>query len=370
MATILKQKSGRWRVQVRRKGRYLSETFSLRKDAEAWARRVERDLDVGRKPVPRKLEGIQTFGDLIDLHVSDMRSVGKAPGRSKSYSMEFLKRRLGRIRLADLDRETLIDFGKARAKEGAGRMTLSIDLGYVRTLLAYGAAVHGLPFSPEPVDLARIALRMLGLVGKGEERDRRPSDREIERLVEHFRGLNSSTIPMGRIIKFAIATAMRQEEICRVLWEDLDERHKMLLIRDRKDPRHKRGNHQNIPLLDVSSYDAWALVEDQAKHLGHRRGRIFPYNSRSVGTAFRRACHQLRIDDLHFHDLRHEATSRLFEAEYEIPEVSLVTGHKDWKMLQRYTHIRPQDLHAIGARRRAARELSSATRGEQGGRDR
>lgn len=355
MATIVKQKSGRWRVQVRRKGRYLSETFSLRKDAEAWARRVERDLDVGRKPIPRKLDGIQTFGDLIDLHVSDMKSVGKAPGRSKAYSMAFLKLRLGRLRLADLDRETLIDFGKARAKEGAGPMTLSIDLGYVRTLLAYGAAVHGLPYSPEPVDLARIALRMLGLVGKGEERNRRPTPQEIDRLIEHFRGINSLTIPMGRIVRFAIATAMRQEEICRVTWDDLDERHKMLLIRDRKDPRHKRGNHQNIPLLDVSGYNAWELVQEQAKHLGHRRGRIFPYNSRSVGTAFRRACRQLRIDDLHFHDLRHEGTSRLFEAEYEIPEVSLVTGHKDWKMLQRYTHIRPEDLHAIGARRRAAR---------------
>jgi integrase len=358
MATIVKQKSGRWRVQVRRKGRYLSETFSLRKDAEVWARRVERDLDVGRKPIPRKLEGVQTFGDLIDLHVTDMKSVGKAPGRSKAYSMDFLKRRLGKIRLADLDRETLIEFGKARAREGAGGMTLGIDLGYIRTLLAYGAAVHGLPYSPEPVDLARIALRMYGLVGKGVERDRRPTDEEINRLIEYFRGLNSSTIPMGLIIKFAIATAMRQEEICRVVWDDLDVRNKMLLIRDRKDPRNKRGNHQNIPLLDISGYDAFELIEEQARHLGHRKGRIFPYNSRSVGTAFRRACRDLRIEDLHFHDLRHDATSRLFEAEYEIPEVSLVTGHKDWKMLQRYTHIRPQDLHAIGARRRAARELS------------
>lgn len=362
MATIVKQKSGRWRVQVRRKGRYLGETFTLRKDAEAWARRVERELDLGLKPVSRKVEGIQTFGELIDLHVSDMKSVGKAPGRSKAFSMDSLKKQLGKIRLANLDRQTLIDFGKARAKSGAGPMTLGIDLGYIRTLLAHGAAVHGLPYSPEPVDLARNALRMLGLVGKGQERDRRPTREEIERLIEYFRGLNGLTIPMGRIVKFAIATAMRQEEISRVTWEDLDHRHKMLLIRDRKDPRNKRGNHQNIPLLDVSGYDAWLLTEEQAKHLGHRAGRIFPYNSRSVGTAFRRACRQLAIEDLHFHDLRHEATSRLFEAEYEIPEVSLVTGHKDWKMLRRYTHIRPQDLHAIGARRRAAREAGSSVR--------
>lgn len=358
MATIVKQKSGRWRVQVRRKGSYLGETFSLRKDAEAWARRVERDLDLGIKPISRKLEGIQTFGDLIDLHVSDMKSVGKAPGRSKAFSMDFLKTKLGKIRIADLDRQMLIDFGKARAKSGAGPMTLSIDLGYIRTLLAYGAAVHGLPYSPEPVDLARNALRMLGLVGKGQERDRRPTREETERLIEYFRGANGLTIPMGRIVKFAIATAMRQEEIARVTWDDLDHRHKMLLIRDRKDPRLKRGNHQNIPLLDVSGYDAWLLVEEQARHLGHKVGRIFPYNGRSVGAAFRRACRQLGIEDLHFHDLRHEATSRLFEAEYKIPEVSLVTGHKDWKMLKRYTHINPQDLHAIGARRRAAREAA------------
>lgn len=360
MATIVKQKSGRWRVQVRRKCRYLSETFSLRKDAEAWARRVERDLDLGITPIPRKLEGIQTFGDLIDLYVSDMKSVGKAPGRSKAFSMDFLKKHLGKTRIADLDRQTLIDFGKARAKNGAGPMTLSIDLGYIRTLLAHGAAVHGLPYSPEPVDLARNALRMLGLVGKGQERNRRPTEEEIHRLIEYFRELNSLTIPMGRIVKFAIATAMRQEEITRVTWDDLDHRHKMLLIRDRKDPRHKRGNHQNVPLLDVSGYNAWLLVEEQAQHLGHKVGWIFPYNSRSVGAAFRRACRQLGINDLHFHDLRHEATSRLFEAEYDIPEVSLVTGHKDWKMLQRYTHIKPEDLHAIGARRRAAREAGIA----------
>lgn len=116
-------------------------------------------------------------------------------------------------------------------------MTLGIDLGYIRTLLAHGASVHGLPCSPEPVALARQALRHVGLVGKGQEPDRWPTQSEIERLIDYFRGLNGLTIPMGRIVKFAIVTAMRQEEISRVTWEDLDARHRMLLIRDRKDPR-------------------------------------------------------------------------------------------------------------------------------------
>lgn len=89
----------------------------------------------------------------------------------------------------------------------------------------------------------------------------------------------------------------------------------------------------------------------QAKHLGEIKGAVFPYNSKSVGTAFRRACVDVGIKDLHFHDLRHEATSRLFEVGLSIEQVSLVTGHKDWKMLRRYTHIRPETLHRIVAAR-------------------
>jgi hypothetical protein len=107
----------------------------------------------------------------------------------------------------------------------------------------------------------------------------------------------------------------------------------MLMIRDRKDPRNKTGNDQRIPLFAATGFDAWALVTEQAKELGHARGRIFPYNSKSVGTAFRRACVEVSVKDLHFHDLRHEGTSRLFEAGLAIEQVSLVTGHKDWKML-------------------------------------
>lgn len=156
------------------------------------------------------------------------------------------------------------------------------------------------------------------------------------------------------VVKFAIATAMRQEEICRVTWDDLNTRAKMLVIRDRKDPREKKGNDQRIPLLASTGYDAMALIEEQREQRDNQEQRIFPYNHRSAGTAFRRACQDLKIEDLHFHDLRHEGTSRLFEAGFAIEQVSLVTGHKDWKMLRRYTHLRPEALHAIAAAGRAA----------------
>jgi hypothetical protein len=90
----------------------------------------------------------------------------------------------------------------------------------------------------------------------------------------------------------------------------------------------------------------------KSKH-GSRIFAIFPYNGRSVGTAFCRQCRELKIDDLHFHDLRHEGTSRLFEAGFSIEQVALVTGHKDWKMLRRYTHLKPETLHSIRSVRAA-----------------
>jgi integrase len=172
------------------------------------------------------------------------------------------------------------------------------------------------------------------LVGKGHERDRRPTEDEIDALVGFFRSNDHQIIPVDRIMRFAIATAMRQDEISRVDWSDVDAGKRTLLIRDRKDPRQKQGNHQTIPLLSVSGYGAWEIQEEQQRGTGAKNGRVFPYNRRSVGTAFRRGCKKLGIEDLHFHDLRHDGTSRLFEVGFSIEQVALVTGHKDWKMLR------------------------------------
>jgi len=345
LATFTKLKSGSWRVQVRRKGKYVNETFLRRKDAEEWALEIERRIDRGEPALARGSRETKTFGDLIQLHREDLQDVGKSIGRSKSASLVFLEHRLGRLRIPELDRERLIQFSKERAREGAGPVTLGIDLGYIKTILSHAAAVHGVILSVEPIALARIALARLGLVGKGNERERRPTQDELDRLIAAFNANRFQQIPVGRIIRIAVATAMRQDEICRIEWSGFDPNKKMLLIRDRKDPRRKSANNQRIPMLDVMGYDPCAIIEEQRSCAGNSSGRIFPYNGRSVGTAFRRQCRALKIDDLHFHDLRHEGTSRLFEAGFSIEQVSLVTGHKDWKMLRRYTHLRPEALH-------------------------
>lgn len=249
--------------------------------------------------------------------------------------------------MVSLDRERLIRFGRERAKQGAGPVTLGIDIGTIKLVLSHAAAVHGLQVRVDQVDLARIALKRLGLVGKGRERDRRPTQDELDRLCAHFDGNPRQISPAGRIVRFAVATAMRQDEIMRVRWSDVDSGTRMLTIRDRKDPREKKGNDQRIPLFAATGYDAWALPEEQRAIRSNADDRIFPHNGRSVGTVFHRACDMLGIEDLNFHDLRHEGTSRLFEAGLAIEQVALVTGHKDWKMLRRYTHLRPEGLHAM-----------------------
>lgn len=346
MATFARLESGHWRAQVRRKGRYASDTFLRRRDAETWALEVERAIDLGQTTPTKSRKVATTFGDLIRIHEGDLQEVGKVIRRSKAAVLAALKESLGSTRLKDLTRERLIEYGRRRFKEGAGPVTLSIDFSHIRTILTHAAALHGVKVSPEEVRLARVALSRLGLVGKGNERDRRPTDDEIDALITYFESNPRQLIPMGRIIRFAIATAMRQDELCRVEWTDVDMQRKTVKVRDRKDPRRKDGNHQKVPLLNLTGFDAWTLLLEQ-KIITRGLGRVFPHNGRSVGTAFRRACRELKIEDLHFHDLRHEGTSRLFEAGLSIERVALVTGHKDWRMLRRYTNLKPEDLHRL-----------------------
>jgi integrase len=343
MAAITKLPSGNWRVQVRRKKSYVSNTFRRKIDAEAWALEAERTIDKGLDPTATASKSVYTFSDIIDLHIRDLQEVGKRIGRSKEAVLKSLKISLGTYQVEDINRTLLIEFGKKRAKAGAGPATLAIDLSFIGTLLTHAAAVHGVTTSPQEVRLARVALKRLGLVGPSDERDRRPTQQELDRLILYFEHKSRQLIPMHRIVQFAVATAMRLQEICSITWDDVDAANRIITVRDRKDPRRKYGNHQRIPLLALSGYDAWQILLQQRLLTGGR-GRVFPHHHKSAGTSFHRACSELGIADLHFHDLRHEATSRLFEAGLTIEKVALVTGHRDWKMLRRYTNLRPESL--------------------------
>ncbi len=346
MATYKKLSSGNWRVQIRRKGCYASETFRRRADAESWALEMERRADRGESVAAKhRREDIKTFGDMIDLHIADLREVNKPLRRTKAYALERLRLSFGKIAHNRISRELLVNYGRKRAKEGAGPSTVGSEISYMATVITHAAAVHGINASKEQVDLARVALRRLGIVGGSIERDRRPTEAELNAIIEELNSKPRQNIPAARIVRFAVASAMRLGEITRIRWADLDERRRTVIVRDRKDPRKKDGNNQRVPLTALTGFDAWAIIQEQ-RALSHNHEQIFPYNEKSVGTAFQRACNARGIEDLHFHDLRHEATSRLFEAGLSLERVAIVTGHKDWKMLRRYTHLTPEMLFA------------------------
>ena len=221
----------------------------------------------------------------------------------------------------------LIDYGKKRAKQGALPATLAIDIPFIGTLLTHAAAVHGIAVSPEEVRLARVAHKRLDLIGDPQETDRRPTQNELDDLVKYFDEKPRQLIPVGRLIRFAVATAMRQKEICTITWDDVDIRNRMITVRDRKDPRMKDGKNQRISMLSFTGYDAWQVLQEQ-RIVTRGNGRVFAHHHKSADTAFQRACKHLKIEYLHFHDLCDEATSRLFEAGMTIEKVALVTGHK------------------------------------------
>ena len=137
---------------------------------------------------------------------------------------------------------------------------------------------------------------------------------------------------------FAIYSTRRQAEICRLLWSDNDPDRAVGMVRDAKHPTAREGNDRHFRY----SEPAYKLVELQPRQ---KDGRIFPYGSRSVGARFTRACQVLKIQDLRFHDLRHEGTTRLFESGLGIPEVAAHTLHESWGVLRRYTHLVKRGKH-------------------------
>lgn len=288
----------------------------------------------GYAPVPKSA----TLADLIDKY---SETVSKNPGRTKAATLAMLKRNLGKVKLVSLNAVTLRDFIDRRQDAGAGGVTIAGDLSFLSAILKWGKHARHLDL-PERLALeARASLTHRGLDTRSKERSREPTDDELNRLFKLWDTNPRQKVPMSLLCKFSLATGMRQAEICRVEIDDIDRAAKTIIIRDRKDPKNKQGNHQTVPLLP----DAWAIVEPLIQD--RDAGYLFPYNSESVSTAFTRGCKAVEppIEDLHFHDLRHRATASFFRMGLDIPRVALLTGHKTWAMLRRYTDIKASDVH-------------------------
>lgn len=346
MGTITARKRGagvRYTAQIRmrRDGAIIhteSETFSKRVLAQEWLRRREAELDQ-QKARGVKFGKSKTLGDLIDWYIEEVGKLTKW-GRSKAADLNRI--RSYKIAEARSDRLTSADYirhAEWRRENGTGPATIGNDLVWIRQVLKSARPALGIPIDLQQLDDAVHSLRERKLVAKSKRRERRITPDEERRLLDYFaRRDRRSEIPMVTMMRFALLSARREDEMTRLEWTDLSESKETCWLRDAKHPRDKDGNHKEFRLLA----EAAAIIAAQPKI--DREQRIFPYNPKSIGAAFTRATRVLEIDDLRFHDLRHEATSRLFERGYSIQEVAQFTLHESWATLQRYTHLKPADV--------------------------
>ncbi len=347
MASIIKV-GEKWRALIRRKGHpALCKTFRVKAQAEAWARQIEADIDRGQAPTPKTVLGralllrdvIGTYRELRD------RARPIADTSNEHYMLKRLQEGLGERDVMTLTPHDLVGYCQMRKDEGAGPYTCNMEVSKLGTALRYAGVALKVSI-PDVVTPARPLLKHLGLIGGGGKRERRPTEDELVNVCAWLAREKGQLF--SDIVQFAVASAMRRGEISRLLWADVDEQKRLVLVRDRKDPRKKVGNDQWVPLLGQD----WTILQRQPVIADEPR--IFPIGESTVSKYFTEACRALGIPDLHFHDLRHEGTSRLFEEGFEIQQVALVTGHKDWRHLRRYTNLKPEDLHQVAEKKRAA----------------
>ena len=215
----------------------------------------------------------------------------------------------------------LARFRDRRIKDGV--RTCQYDLVLIRHILEIARKEWNLGLVINPVDQIR---KPNGL----KPRNRRLEPHEEEILLQ---GCALSRVTyLKPIITLALETAMRRGEILAIRWGDINESQRTLRI-----PITKNGHPRVIPL----SSQALTTLLRTPRGISERVYEVSP-------NAFRLAWERLRkrvgIKDLHFHDLRHEAISRFFELGLSIPEVALISGHRDPRMLFRYTHLRAEDV--------------------------
>ena len=334
MASII-QRGEVWLAFIRRKGRKsISKSFPTKTKAQVWARQVESEMDTMQFKDARGLTGI-TVKQLIERYISEIGGITPFR-RTKLVTLNTWIRTHGDLTLAELNADKLIMWATDRAKEVSGA-TIAVDLAYLGVVLRTAKELWRLPVDDSIARTARGSLKYLGVSAKSKHRERRPTQKEIDDICLHFTVKRNQKVPMEDLILFAVETAMRLGEIINLRWEDLNEKDKTIIIRDRKHPTEKQGNDQEVPLLGT----AFNIVQKQPK----TDVRIFPIAEGTPSSLFPRACKELGIIDLRFHDLRHEGVSRFFEQGYRIEQVSLLSGHRDWKMLARYTQVKAKDLH-------------------------
>lgn len=353
MAGVTKR-NGKYRGLVRLKGfKSESRTFDTRKEALAWASGRETELQRRRLDCPDLL-----IDEVVARYLSEVAPKRRMADSHAKHDVPSFRKRLNGLKLSDLFGTGLTDWILAQNDVTAGTRNWHVCRLY--GVLRQAEMHMGISVPWSDMDACRRKMMSMGYLAVAGQRDRRVSDAEINLIKRHL--CRQVSVRMADIIDFAVQSCMRVGEICRLEWGDLNEADRTILVRDRKHPTKKFGNHQVVPLLCGS----FETLMRQPK----RGQRIFPHDPTNISFKFHRAVVDAGLDDLVFHDLRHEGISRMFELGFQIQEVALVSGHTNWKTLARYLHLKPQSLvqrevqlRKMNPRRTATGERSGARGG-------
>lgn len=304
-----------------------TETFDRKQAASAWLKKRETELaQPGALTKPQD----PLLKDVIDKYNEDKL---RPHGKTKDQVLRSIKHHeIGDMHCSDITSQDLVRFAQSIDAQPSTRGNY---MSHLASIFSVARPAWGYPLDKQAMDDARTVLDKLGLIGKSKQRTRRPTLDELDKLMRHYTLMQlkrTDAIPMTRIIPFAIFSTRRQEEITTIVGKDLDKANLEMIVRDMKNPGEKIGNDVATTLTP----EALQFIELQPE----TQDRIWPHNADSISASFTRACAILGIEDLHFHDLRHDGISRLFEMGWSIPRVACVSGHRSWTSLKRYTHLR------------------------------
>jgi integrase len=317
MASLTKI-NGRYHVRVRRKGfKAQCRTFTHKADALKWVRQIEIGLEQGRV-VSRDA----TLGSLIDRYIEQVSTKKKSHKKERSRLLRLRQSNLGDLYVSKITPAVIAEYRDARLKQVQPATCLR-DLNLLSHVFTIAMREWGYQLPCNPVSQIRKP-------PASKPRTRRLEKDEEKRLLD---ALAKSRSPWAKpLVIVAIETGMRRGEILSLRWENVSLAQSYVHL-----PDTKNGNARDVPLSTLAKETLAELPRDIS-------GRVFPMHFEALKSLWKRICRNLDIEDLRFHDLRHEATSRFFEKGLNVMEVATITGHKDTKMLSRYTHLRAEDL--------------------------
>lgn len=323
MAQIRKRGPSQYQARVRLQGHpEQTKTFRTKQDAVAWAHERERLVLQGFATAIRKADKF-TLHESLERYSKEVTPLKKGAQQEMFRLRRWQKNPLSAQPLSQIRGSDLARYRDARQEQGVGGNTIRLELALISHLYEVARKDWGFEMLDNPVKAMRKPKLPKG-------RDRRLFDGEEQRLLAYCD--TTGNVLLKAIIVLAIETAMRRGEIANLTWHDINLVSRLAYLRDTKN-----GESRVIPL----STRAMAAIQSIRREAN---GSLVLIHRDNVSLAFAAACKACGIQGLRLHDLRHEATSRLFEKGLNTMEVATITGHKTLSMLQRYTHLKPSDL--------------------------